>query len=129
MDFNFYDEIQKPLYAPDRKIFRPVWTFLYILMGVSFIIFYFQPMSFAKFFAIPLFFLQLILNLLWTPLFFKYKKIGWALIDCFLLLITVIGMTGLFFDISVLLGLLQIPYVVWLFIAFRLNFDIYQLNK
>ena len=86
-------------------------------------------MSFAKFFAIPLFFLQLILNLLWTPLFFKYKKIGWALIDCFLLLITVIGMTGLFFDISVLLGMLQIPYVVWLFVAFRLNFDIYQLNK
>ena len=86
-------------------------------------------MSFAKFFAIPLFFLQLIFNLLWTPLFFKYKKIGWALIDCFLLLITVIGMTGLFFDISVLLGMLQIPYVVWLFIAFRLNFDIYQLNK
>ena len=86
-------------------------------------------MSFAKFFAIPLFFLQLIFNLLWTPLFFKYKKIGWALIDCFLLLITVIGMTGLFFDISVLLGMLQIPYVVWLFVAFRLNFDIYQLNK
>ena len=86
-------------------------------------------MSFAKFFVIPLFFLQLILNLLWTPLFFKYKKIGWALIDCFLLLITVIGMTGLFFDISVLLGMLQIPYVVWLFVAFRLNFDIYQLNK
>lgn len=86
-------------------------------------------MSFAKFFAIPLFFLQLIFNLLWTPLFFKYKKIGWALIDCFLLLIAVIGMTGLFFDISVLLGMLQIPYVVWLFVAFRLNFDIYQLNK
>lgn len=129
MDFDFYDEIQKPLYAPDRKIFRPVWTFLYALMGVSFVIFYFQPMSLAKFFGIPLFFLQLILNLLWTPLFFKYKKIGLALVDLFFLLVTVIVMTGVFFEISFILGVLQIPYIIWLFIAFRLNFDIFQLNK
>lgn len=129
MDFDFYDEIQKPLYAPDRKIFRPVWTFLYVLMGVSFVIFYFQPMSLAKFFGIPLFFLQLILNLLWTPLFFKYKKIGLALVDLFFLLVTVIVMTGVFFGISFILGVLQIPYIIWLFIAFRLNFDIFQLNK
>ena len=129
MDFDFYDEIQKPLYAPDRKIFRPVWTFLYVLMGVSFVIFYFQPMSLAKFFGIPLFFLQLILNLLWTPLFFKYKKIGLALVDLFFLLVTVIVMTVVFFGISFILGVLQIPYIIWLFIAFRLNFDIFQLNK
>lgn len=129
MNFDFYDEIVKPSYAPDRKIFRPVWTFLYILMGISFVIFYFQPMSIAKFFAIPLFFLQLILNLIWTPIFFKYKKIGLALADLFFLLVTVIAMTGLFFKISALLGLLQIPYIIWLFVAFRLNFDIFQLNK
>lgn len=129
MDFNFYNVITKPSYAPDRRIFVPVWTFLYIVMAISFIIFYFQPMSFAKFLAIPLFFLQLILNFLWTPIFFKYKKLGLAVVDCFALLIVVLLMTFLFFKISFWLGVLQIPYILWLLVACKLSYDIYILNK
>lgn len=127
-DFDFYNVINKPDYAPDRKVFGKVWTFLYVLMFISFVIFYYQPLSFTKIFATPLFCLQLLLNLSWTPVFFKYKKIRAAFVICVLLLITVILMTLLFFRMSFLLGILQIPYIIWLFIAARLNFDIMKMN-
>lgn len=127
-DFDFYNVINKPVYAPDRNVFKTVWTVLYILMFVSFIIFYFKPLSIVKILATPLFCLQLLLNLSWSPVFFRYKKIGMAFGICVLLLITVILMTLLFFRMSFLLGILQIPYIVWLIIAVRLNYDIMKMN-
>lgn len=127
-DFDFYNVINKPEYAPDRKVFGKVWTFLYVLMFISFLIFYFLPLSFTKIAATPLFCIQLILNLSWMPVFFKFKKIGAAFVICVLFLITVILMTLLFFRMSFLLGILQIPYIIWLIAATRLNFDIMQLN-
>lgn len=127
-DFEFYNVINKPSYAPDRSIFKPVWTFLYVLMFISLVIFYFEPLSISKILAIPLFCLQLLLNLSWTPVFFKLKKIGVAFGISVMLLISVILMTLLFFRISFLLGILQIPYILWLILATRLNFDIMRLN-
>lgn len=127
-DFNFYKVINKPDYAPQQRVFKPVWMTLYSLLFVSFLILYFQPMSFAKILAAPLFGLQFLLNLIWTPVFFKFKKIKLAFVISVLLLITVIIMTLLFFKISFLLGLLQIPYILWLILATRLNFDIIRMN-
>ena len=127
-DFDFYNVINKPVYAPDRKVFGRVWSVLYILMFLLFIIFYFQPLSLSKILATPLFCLQFLLNLSWTPVFFKYKKIGMAFAICGLLLITVILMTLLFFRMSFLLGILQIPYILWLILATRLNYDIMRMN-
>lgn len=127
-NFDFYNLINKPSYAPDRKVFKPVWSFLYGLMFLSFLIFYFQPLSLSKILATPLFCLQLLLNLSWMPVFFRYRKIGTAFAICVLLLITVILMTLLFFRMSFLLGILQIPYILWLIYALRLNYDIMRLN-
>ena len=127
-DFDFYNVINKPVYAPNRKVFGRVWSVLYILMFLSFIIFYFQPLSLSKILATPLFCLQFLLNLSWTPVFFKYKKIGMAFAICGLLLITVILMTLLFFRMSFLLGILQIPDILWLILATRLNYDIMRMN-
>lgn len=127
-DFDFYNVINKPSYAPDRKVFKPAWSFLYGLMFLSFLIFYFQPLSLSKILATPLFCLQFLLNLSWTPVFFKYRKIGMAFGICVLLLITVILMTLLFFRMSFLLGILQIPYILWLIFAARLNYDVMRLN-
>ncbi len=127
-NFEFYNLINKPSYAPNRNIFAPVWGVLYILMFVSLVIFYYQPLSFSKILATPLFCLQFLLNLSWTPVFFKYRKIGAALAITIILLITVILMTLLFFKMSFLLGILQIPYILWLIFALRLNYDIMRLN-
>lgn len=127
-DFDFYNVINKPSYAPDRSIFKPVWSLLYLLMFISFIIFYFKPLSFAKILATPLFCIQFILNLSWTPVFFRFRKIGIAFAICLMLLLMVILITLLFFRMSFLLGLLQIPYLIWLAFALRLNYDIMRLN-
>lgn len=127
-NLDFYNVINKPSYAPQAHTFKTVWTVLYFLMFVSFIIFYFKPLSIVKILVTPLFCLQLLLNLSWMPVFFKLKKIGFAFAICVLLLITVILMTLLFFRMSFLLGLLQIPYIIWLFVATRLNYDIMRLN-
>lgn len=127
-DFDFYNVINKPVYAPKRNVFGRVWSVLYILMFLSFMIFYFQPLSLSKILATPLFCLQFLLNLSWTPVFFKYKKIGIAFAICVLLLITVILMTLLFFRMSFMLGVLQVPYILWLILAARLNYDIMRLN-
>ena len=128
MDYNYYETINKPSYAPHKKIFPVVWTFLYILMGVSYIILYFSPATFGKFFALPTFYLQLILNILWPFIFFKFKKIAPAFVISILLFLMVLLMTKLFFGISITLGILQIPYLVWLTFAVKLNFDIMRLN-
>lgn len=128
IDFAFYNTLNKPTYAPDKKLFRPVWIVLYLLMFISFAFLYFMPAGVIKTFAIILFCFQLVLNLSWTPVFFKYKKIGLAFAICASLLITVIFMTMIFFRISVLLGILQIPYIIWLLVATRLNYDIIRLN-
>ena len=127
-DFDFYDIINKPAYAPSRKLFRPIWSSLYILMFISFGIFYFAPLSLTKIAALPLFCLQFILNLCWTPVFFRYRKIGVAFAICVVLLVSVILMTILFFKISTLLGILQIPYILWLTLATKLNWDVVRLN-
>ena len=128
MDYNYYEIINKPSYAPHKKIFPVVWTFLYILIGISYIILYFSPATFSKFFSMPVFYLQLLLNILWPFMFFKFKKIAPAFVISILLFLSVLLMTKLFFGISIILGILQIPYLLWLAFAVKLNFDIMRLN-
>lgn len=127
-NFDFYYLINKPSYAPNKNIFFPVWSILYVLMFISFVIFYFLPLTFSKIFATPLFCLQIILNLSWVPVFFRFKKIGIAFGISVFLLFVVILMTLLFFRMSFLLGILQIPYIIWLIFATKLNYDIMRLN-
>lgn len=127
-DFEFYDLINKPSYAPERNVFKVVWSFLYLLMFISFLIFYFKPLSISKILATPLFCIQFILNIIWPFVFFRFKKIGFSFAICVLLFLTVILMTLLFFQMSFLLGFLQLPYLIWLILALRLNYDIMRLN-
>lgn len=127
-NFDFYNALNKPKYAPDKKVYSKVWIFLYFLMFISFLIFYLQPLSITKILATPLFCLQFLLNLSWVPVFFKLRKIKMAFAICILLLITVILMTFLFFKMSFILGVLQIPYLMWLLLAVKLNYDIVKLN-
>ena len=128
MDYKYYETINKPSYAPQKKVFTVVWTFLYILMGISYVILYFSPTTFNKFFSMPVFYLQLLLNILWPFIFFKFKKIAPAFVISILLFLTVLMMTKLFFGISIILGIFQIPYLLWLAFAVKLNFDIMKLN-
>lgn len=97
-------------------IFPVVWTILYILMGISSYLVYRDTNEIPKIYII-----QLIFNLLWSFVFFKFKLLTLAFIWILFLILLVIIMIRDFLSKNKLAGYLQIPYLIWLFIAAILN--------
>lgn len=126
----FYKTIEKPPLSPPGIIFPIVWTILYILMGISlYLVIVKKDMYQSKTSAYLFFALQLLLNFIWSPVFFSANEYLAAFIILILLWLSIIGMIVTFFRISKLAGLLQIPYLIWVTFAGYLNFAIYLLNK
>lgn len=125
-DSSWYAQsLNKPAITPPSWIFGPVWTFLYGMMGIVLgkIWAYHRKRSDL----LVLFFLQLVLNVVWSPLFFGVHLIQWALVDVIVLFLVLLvflyrarGLSGVFF--------LWFPYVVWIGFACVLNYKIYLLN-
>lgn len=97
-------------------IFPIVWTILYTLMGVSSYLIYEDTNEIPKIYVI-----QLVFNLLWSFIFFKFKLFNLAFIWILLLILLVIIMIRDFASKNKLAGYLQIPYLIWLFVAAILN--------
>lgn len=127
-DKNWYNSLIKPSFQPPAWLFAPVWTLLYILMAVSFILILLSPFRLTNFLAYAIFFVQLVLNLSWSPIFFGLHKIGQALFICAALTITVFLTILAFFMISKLAAILLIPYLLWVTFATFLNYKIWKLN-
>ena len=97
-------------------IFPVVWTILYILMGIS------SYLIYEKINTIPrIYIIQLIFNLLWSFVFFKFKLFILAFIWIIILFLMVLKMIKEFREIDKLAGNLQIPYAIWLVVAAILN--------
>lgn len=127
-DSNFYNELKKPPFLPEGKVFKTVWAVLYFLMFVSFVLVIISGED-EKILGIAAFFVQLFFNILWPLVFFKYKNIKLALLVSILLMISAEVMVLIFFDISKWAGIIQIPYFLWTVFAIYLNCGIYFLNK
>jgi len=97
-------------------IFPVVWTILYTLMGISSYLVYEETNEISK-----IYITQLIVNLIWPFIFFKFKLFTLAFIWILLLILLVIIMIREFLTTNKLAGYLQIPYLIWLFIAAILN--------
>lgn len=123
--------LKKPNWQPPNTVFAPVWTILYILMGVALWNILDTHNRSNKNAKIPLFlfFLQLILNFLWSYFFFYKKNIYLGLIDLSLLWILVLMTTISFWKYSKLAGILLLPYLIWTTYAWSLNFAIFLLNR
>ncbi len=125
----WYPTLNKPSWNPPSWIFGPVWTTLYVLMGVAAWLVWRQDTRFSGVrAALILFAVQLALNSLWSFLFFKFHNPGLALVDIIALLITLALTTWAFFNHSKPAGLLMLPYLAWVTFATFLNFTIWQLN-
>lgn len=120
--------LQKPSFNPPNRLFAPVWTVLYILMGVSLYLIWQLPPAEMRTNAITIFAIQLLLNFAWSFIFFYFRKITPALIDIILLWIAIIGMITVFFQLSPVAAYLQIPYLLWVSFATVLNGAIRKLN-
>lgn len=130
----WYKIIKKPEWRPPNWVFGPVWTYLYCSMGYASYRVWVEldspnVLSIAELPPpLKLFLLQIILNWIWTPIFFGFKNLTLALIEILLLDATVV-MTGLtFWKIDNVAGLLFIPYVIWLTLASSLTFCIFKDN-
>lgn len=122
-----YNSLQKPIFAPLSIVFPIAWTILYILMGISYGILKDKSLTDTK--TDTIYYLQLFVNALWSIIFFTLKWRLFAFIWIILLDILVIIMIINFYKKSKLVGLLQIPYLLWILFASYLNLSIYLLNK
>lgn len=124
------DILKKPNFYPPKEVFIIVWTILYILMSISLYITSEEASSKKKKTELYyIYLLQLIVNSLWTVIFFEFQKILIAFVWIIVLILLVILMISRFFKINKFAAYLQIPYVIWLFIALYLNYSIYILNR
>ncbi len=124
----WYASLQKPLFSPPNWIFGPVWTLLYLLMGISFYLILVTKTKKAKGTAIELFLIQLTLNTLWSIIFFGLQNPFFAFIEIFFLWIAILLTIFSFSKILKLAAYLLYPYFAWVSFAAYLNLAIWQLN-
>ena len=124
----WYATLSKPSFNPPNWIFGPVWTLLYILMGIALFLIWKQPPSLYRSNALWLFFIQLFLNFIWSFLFFYFHKIGLALVDIVVLWVFIILTINSFSRLDKNSGWLLAPYLCWVSFASILNGAIYHLN-
>ena len=125
----WYSIINKPSFNPPNWIFAPVWTMLYLMMGIAFYIVWIRvEENKLRTKAIMYYFIQLVLNFCWTIIFFYAAKPGWAFAEIILLWIMIAATINKFSKISKPAAWLLVPYIVWVSFAAVLNFAIWRLN-
>ena len=123
---SFYAELRKPSWAPPASVFGPVWSVLYVLMGIAAWRVWLSPRS--KGWALGLFGAQLAANALWSWLFFAWR-LGFAATAEVLVLLALIAATALaFWPRSRLGALLLLPYLAWVAFASALTWAVWRLN-
>lgn len=127
----WYPTINKPSFNPPNEVFAPVWTILFVMMGVS------AGLVWSKMESVPIlvkkalwvFVIQLILNALWSFLFFGLQNPFLALAEIMLLWLMIFETIKLFKPIDALASKLMIPYLLWVSFAMILNGSIWWLNR
>ncbi|MEM5767773.1 MAG: TspO/MBR family protein, partial [Bacillota bacterium] len=118
-----YERLIKPPLTPPSGVFPIVWPILYVLMGISAAIIW-QSDSRARKKALRIYIVQLLLNALWSVLFFTLQAYFLAFVWLILLWVMILSMIIAFYRINRLAGLIQIPYLLWVSFAGYLNFAI-----
>jgi benzodiazapine receptor len=124
----WYTRLSKPFFNPPDFIFGPIWTVLYLLMGISLYLIWQAPKNRRRKRALYVFSIQLILNFAWSFIFFYYHQILLALLGIALLWISIVVMIMVFYRINKAAADLQVPYLIWVSFAAVLNAAIWLLN-
>jgi tryptophan-rich sensory protein len=121
----WFNALAKPAFMPPTWLFPPVWSLLYFLMAIAAWRVYRVEGVRA---AIVLWFVQLIANAAWTPLFFGLHRVDFALADISVLIVLIVATTIAFFRRDRLAGNLMVPYFAWVVFATALTYAIWKLN-
>ena len=126
----WYDSIIKPSWNPPVYLFGTVWTFLYLLMGISlWMIWKSKAPEYKKLTAELIFALQLFLNFWWSIIFFKFQSPELAFAEILLMIVLIIITIFKFAEISRTAAWLLVPYISWVCFAAILNYNLWTLNK
>ena len=125
----WYPLIQKPWWTPPSAAFGPVWTVLFVLMGVSAWLIWRDSVGSKRRTALLIFVTQLVLNGAWSFLFFGLRSPGWAALEIVLLWSFIVATLLAFARISRLAAGLLLPYLLWVSYAAALNVAIWNLNR
>jgi translocator protein len=126
----WYADLEKPAWNPPSWLFGPVWTALYLAMGLASYLVYRQAEASGpeRSFALGVFYLQLALNLAWSPVFFRLQRPAAALALIKVLWLATVVTVVAFYRINKAAGLLLVPYLAWVTFATALNAAIVDLN-
>lgn len=125
----WYATLEKPDFTPLNWVFAPVWTTLYILMGVAAYLVWREGFHKTEVkIALTLYAIQLTLNVLWSMIFFGLRNPLYGLFDISALIILLILTTKQFREINKNAALLLMPYLLWVLYAAFLNLNIWLLN-
>ena len=126
----WFDALEKPSWNPPNQVFGPVWTTLYLLMAIAAWLVWRAPGPIAvRRRALTLMSVQLVLNALWSPLFFGAHAIGLALVDIVALFVFIVLTTIAFARVRKLAAVLMLPYIAWVGFASALNAALYMMNR
>ncbi|BDZ66733.1 TspO/MBR family protein [Methanobacterium ferruginis] len=125
----WYVTLAKPSWTPPNDWFGPIWSILYVLIGIALFLVWRQGLNRRDVrFAILIFAVQLVLNILWSLVFFGLQSILGGFIIIFALWIAILANMIAFYVISKPAGYLFIPYLIWVTIASYLNYSVLMLN-
>lgn len=126
---SWYQTINKPSWNPPNNIFGPVWTSLYILMGIAlFLVWKADTSSELKKIAFTLFAIQMVLNFFWSIIFFKLHQPGWALVEIIAMWVFILLTIFAFAQVNKTAAWLLVPYISWVSFATILNYTIWKIN-
>ncbi|MBI2590411.1 MAG: tryptophan-rich sensory protein [Candidatus Blackburnbacteria bacterium] len=123
----WYATLNKPAFSPPNYLFAPVWTTLYALMGVALYLLWHNKEKGANILK-NLFVLQLVLNAIWSPIFFGAQNIGLAFVVIIALWISIAALIYKAWCEDERVSLLLLPYLLWVSFAAVLNLFLWQLN-
>ena len=125
---DWFAALEKPGFMPPGWMFGTVWTTLYALMGVALALVWTAEAPGERSAALRLFFLQLLVNFAWSPIFFGARMIEVGLVTILIMFALAAATAWRFGRIRPLAGWLLVPYLAWLCVATALNFEIGRLN-
>ncbi len=124
----WYVDLAKPSWTPPGWVFGPVWSVLYFAMAVAAWLVWRQAGLAGAVAPMTLFGVQLLLNAMWSWLFFGLRNPGAAAVEIVLLWMAIAATMTAFWRRSVVAGILFVPYLVWVSFAVALNLAIWRLN-
>ena len=124
----FYGELTRPAWAPPGWLFGPVWSVLYLLMGIAAWLVWRRGGFKAHRTALVLFIVQLGVNALWTWLFFAWRQGAAASVEILLLWVLIVATIASFRRADARAALLMLPYLAWVSFASVLSFAVWRLN-